>query len=189
LKEKNIKRTSKVEAREIVGSVPIAKVGALELIASAIEEEKRIRREIDKDIKYLCKYCGTKEGKNYNEGMETLCARCEEIENESYICKKCNLECLRSAMNLEKGVCNLCDPDAFKPGERKKYKCSNCEETNPENFYSGFKSKCKLCVREEKRKHYEVKERLLKSFHCSECGTENEKDFYVGHKSKCKACL
>ena len=188
LKEKNLKRNSKVEAENIIelelqNEVPNSK--AVHILALAIEEEKKSRIA----VKYLCKYCGTNEGRNFNEGMETVCARCEEIENESYICKKCNLECLRSAMNLEKGVCNLCDPDAFKPGERKKYKCSNCEETNPENFYSGFKSKCKLCVREEKRKLYEMKERMLKSFHCSECGTEQEKDFYVGHKSKCKDCM
>ena len=92
-------------------------------------------------------------------------------------------------MNLEKGLCNLCDPEAFKSEERKPHKCSVCNESKPENFYSGFKSKCKVCTRNERRQLYETRERMLKQFLCSECGEKEPSKFHLGHKSKCKACL
>jgi hypothetical protein len=178
LKEKNINRVAKKEAIVLTGEKEPAKI-----LIDTIKDEKynTMNRYVE------CKYCNDKNTKNFNEGMDTVCARCEEIEMESYICKGCNLECLRTCMNVEKGLCNLCDPETIKGNSRKPYKCSNCNETRPENFYSGFKSKCKLCVRDEKRKTYEVKAKSM--FHCSECGTENEKDFYPGSKNKCKDCL
>jgi hypothetical protein len=178
LKEKNLHRIAKKEAIALTGEKEPARV----LIDTIVED-----RLSDMNRYVECKYCNDKNVKNFNEGMDTVCARCEEIEMESYICKSCNMECLRTCMNLEKGLCNLCDPDVIKGNSRKPFKCSNCNETRAENFYSGFKSKCKLCVRDEKRKLYEVKAKT--GFYCSECGTENEKDFYSGSKNKCKDCL
>lgn len=178
LKEKNLNRIAKKEAVMITGEKEPARI----LVDSILED-----RLIDMNRHVECKYCNDQNVKNFNEGMDTVCARCEEIEMESYICKSCHLECLRTCMNVEKGLCNLCDPETIKGNSRKPFKCSNCNETRPENFYSGFKSKCKLCVRDEKRKSYEVKGKV--GFHCSECGTENEKDFYSGSKNKCKDCL
>jgi hypothetical protein len=178
LKEKNLHRIAKKEAIMLTGEKQ-----PLQILVDSIIEEKIN----DMNRKVECKYCEDTNSKNFNEGMDTVCARCEEIEMETYICKACHLECLKVCMNVEKGLCNLCDPDTVKGNSRKPFKCSNCEETRQENFYSGFKSKCKLCVRDEKRKLYEVKVKSL--FHCSECGTENEKDFYSGSKNKCKDCM
>jgi hypothetical protein len=178
LKEKNLHRIAKKEAIALTGEKEPSQV----LIDTIVED-----RLTDMNRYVECKYCNDKNVKNFNEGMDTVCARCEEIEMESYICKSCNMECLRTCMNVEKGLCNLCDPDVIKGNSRKPFKCSNCSETRAENFYSGFKSKCKLCVRDEKRKNYEVKSKT--GFYCSECGTENEKDFYSGSKNKCKDCL
>jgi len=178
LKEKNLHRIAKKEAIVLTGEKEPARI-----LIDAIAEEKM--DDLNRFVE--CKYCNDKNIKNFNEGMDTVCARCEEIEMESYICKGCNMECLRTCMNIEKGLCNLCDPDVIKGNSRKPFKCSNCSETRAENFYSGFKSKCKLCVRDEKRKLYEVKSKT--GFYCSECGTENEKDFYSGSKNKCKDCM
>ena len=38
--------------------------------------------------------------------------------------------------------------------ERKIYKCRECEETTPENFYKGSKSLCKACTKLRRLKRY-----------------------------------
>jgi hypothetical protein len=125
-----------------------------------------------------------------------VCARCEEIEMQTYICKACGLECLRSCFTEEElakpdydKTCNDCDPEAFKSSQRKPWKCLGCGESSGANFYPGFRSKCKVCTREERRQKYEMRERMLKPFLCTDCGTEIPTDFYPGHKTRCKRCL
>jgi len=146
--------------------------------------------------KVLCKYCEDTDPRNFTEGMETVCARCEEIEMQTYICKACGLECLRSCFTEEElakpdydKTCNDCDPEAFKSSQRKPWKCLGCGESSGANFYPGFRSKCKVCTREERRQKYEMRERMLKPFLCTDCGTEIPTDFYPGHKTRCKRCL
>jgi hypothetical protein len=126
-----------------------------------------------KAFKGPCKHCKDTDYRNFNEGMDTICARCEEIEFQSYICSKCKIESLRSNFSEDelklsesnpshKILCNLCNPE-MRPAvsqDRKPYKCDNCEETNPDKFYEGFKSKCKMCTREERRQKYELKMKM-----------------------------
>lgn len=178
LKEKNIERLKENKDKSLGIGVEERKV---------LDKVSDLTSSIFEDV--LCKYCNDKNPKNFNEGMQTLCARCETIEMETYICTKCNSECLRNCMNLEKGLCNLCDPEAFKSEERKPHKCTVCNESKAENFYSGFKSKCKVCTRNERRQLYETRERMLKQFLCSECGEKEPSKFHLGHKSKCKSCM
>lgn len=146
--------------------------------------------------KVCCKYCEDKDSRNFREGMETVCARCEDIENQTFICKKCNMECLRSCFTEEElskpdhdKTCNSCDPEAFGASQRKPWLCVFCGDKSGENFYPGFRSKCKVCTRNERRQRYEFKERTVKPYRCTDCGTENPSDFYLGHKSKCKKCM
>lgn len=151
-------------------------------------------------LSVLCKYCEDKDPRNFNEGMMTVCARCESLDEQVFFCKTCSLESHRSCFStseLEKFEmnpsyemkCNACNPEARVSMEYKEYGCKMCDEKRPEEFYSGMKSLCKSCTRETRRKKYEAKERLLKKFLCSECGTDIPGEFYPGHKSKCKRCL
>ena len=115
----------------------------------------------------LCKYCNDSEARNFNEGMMSVCARCEPLDSETFICKNCSLECLRNCftpVELAKPpgdrLCNLCDPVALaalaSERKRKEFKCNNCEESRPEEFYSGFKGKCKACVRSDRKEGYRI---------------------------------
>jgi hypothetical protein len=116
----------------------------------------------------LCKHCSDTNPRNFNIGMQSMCARCEELESESYTCKACHLECLRncfSAVQLENPpgmrICNLCDPEAIAAlaieKARKTHKCEVCNESRPEEFYSGSKGKCKACIKEERKWKYRSK--------------------------------
>jgi hypothetical protein len=163
----------------------------------------------------LCKYCNDSEARNFNEGMMSVCARCEPLDSETFICKSCSLECLRNCFTpaeLAKPpgdrLCNLCDPVALaalaSERKRKEFKCNNCEESRPEEFYSGFKGKCKACVRSDRKEGYRAatavpagvsqeneyirKPKITKDYDCISCGTSNPSDFYLGHKSRCKNC-
>jgi hypothetical protein len=118
-----------------------------------------------KPPKVLCKYCSDSDSRNFNEGMASVCARCEPLDSETFICKSCSLECLRncftpSEMAKPPGdrLCNLCDPVALEAlaseRKRKEFKCNNCEESRPEEFYSGFKGKCKACVKRDRKEGY-----------------------------------
>jgi hypothetical protein len=121
--------------------------------------------QLSTKILFSCKLCNDTNPRNFNEGMRSVCARCEELEAEAYICKQCNLECLRncfSSSELEKPVgsrlCNLCDPVAIAAlateRAKKSHHCEICNESRPEEFYSGFKGKCKACVKEERKYRY-----------------------------------
>ena len=121
--------------------------------------------ELGAKILFSCKLCNDTNPRNFNEGMRSICARCEELEAEAYICKQCNLECLRNCFSNDQlaqpvgnRLCNLCDPVAIAAlaAERakKSHHCEICNETRPEEFYSGFKGKCKACVKEERKYRY-----------------------------------
>ncbi len=178
-----------------------------ELVESNQKFESKSKRYVPKNL--LCKHCNTTNPIHFNEGMETSCAKCEEIDMQTFQCSKCNSECFRNCfvnppedflelmmneMNEDgtlyasKLICNVCDPEAYKLNQRKEHNCA-CGEKDMRNFYLGFKSKCKKCTREERRLRYEARERTLKPYLCSECGTTVEKDFYLGHKTKCKHCM
>jgi hypothetical protein len=112
-----------------------------------------------------CKHCSDTNPRNFNIGMQSICARCEELESESYICKTCNLECLRNCFSAAQltnppgeRICNLCDPEAIAAlaieKARKTHKCELCNESRPEEFYSGSKGKCKACIKEERKWKY-----------------------------------
>jgi hypothetical protein len=115
-----------------------------------------------------CKHCSDTNSRNFNIGMQSICARCEELESESYICKTCNLECLRNCFSEAQlsnppgeRICNLCDPEAIAAlaieKARKTHKCELCNESRPEEFYSGSKGKCKACIKEERKWKYRTK--------------------------------
>jgi hypothetical protein len=119
----------------------------------------------------LCKHCSDTNPRNFNIGMQSMCARCEELESESYTCKACHLECLRncfSAVQLTNPpgmrICNLCDPEAIAAlaieKARKNHKCEVCNESRPEEFYSGSKGKCKACIKEERKWKYRTESSL-----------------------------
>jgi hypothetical protein len=177
------------------------------------------------DLRCICKYCNDNDNRNFNEGMSSVCARCEPLDSETFICKSCSLECLRNCftpLELSKPpgerLCNLCDPVALaalaSERKRKEFKCNNCEESRPEEFYSGFKGKCKACVRSDRKEGYRAsseaqagghrmgvqgtqsldneyirKPKPTKDYDCMGCGTNIPSEFYLGHKSKCKHCI
>jgi hypothetical protein len=112
-----------------------------------------------------CKLCNDTNPANFDEYVRSICVRCEELEAEAYICKQCNLECLRNcftsselAKEVGDRLCNLCDPVAIAAlaaeRTRKTHHCEICNESRPEEFYSGFKGKCKACVKEERKYRY-----------------------------------
>ena len=174
-----------------------------------LESSERLERSFKISIpqprKVLCKYCGDKNYRNFTDGMETVCTRCEELDNQVFYCVKCTMEMHRSCFTVLRNASSLdqrsevstenltCDAcagvEVFETKHNKKRQCENCDETRPEEFYAGFKGKCKKCVREYRRKNYEVRERMWKKYHCLECGTEEAMDFYPHHKSKCKKCM
>jgi hypothetical protein len=66
----------------------------------------------------------------------------------------------------------------------KPYRCVECGETNPLNFYSNLKSLCKI--------HYgipktpELRKKIIKPYCCVVCGDEDESHFHSYKKTKCK---
>jgi hypothetical protein len=118
-----------------------------------------------------CKHCSDTNPRNFNIGMQSMCARCEELESESYTCKVCHLECLRNCFSAAQlanppgmRICNLCDPEAIAAlaieKARKNHKCELCNENRPEEFYSGSKGKCKACIKEERKWKYRTESSL-----------------------------
>lgn len=68
-------------------------------------------------------------------------------------------------------------PVAIKP-----YECIRCLTTNPNMFYEGHKTWCKVCSK------FRVKGESLVKYHCRKCGTTKKKDFYEYLKCECKNC-
>jgi hypothetical protein len=151
LKEK--RNSSLLKKREVITS------SSKDFKTSVLEETERCFDNV------LCKHCKDTNPRNFNMGMQSVCARCEDIETEAYICKTCHLECLRNCFSESQlakpegdRLCNLCDPEAIAAlaieKSRKIYKCETCNETRSEEFYSGSKGKCKACAKEERKWRY-----------------------------------
>ena len=88
-------------------------------------------------------------------------------------------------------------PDPY-ARQRRTHKCKTCGDTNPENFWSGYKARCKSCNRvaarakaaklRAERKGLAPRNVGGRQYRCRDCGQSDTTKFYVSERTKCKAC-